>query len=261
MDDQRSPPGDHKRGAADNGVTQPDIYDPSFVGRLFDEMARTYGIVNLVSSFGFTIRWRRQCLRSIEVAPADSVLDLMTGMGELCPDLLQMVGASGKVRAVDISPVMCERARQRAPSNDQRLHVIQADALSCPIEDASVDCVVSTFGLKTFNLSQWASLANEVSRVLRPGGQFSFLEISVPRGRLLRWPYLFYLNHVIPMIGRVALGNPDNYRYLGVYTVAFQDCNRAARCFADAGLLVQHHSYFFGCATGISGFKPATESA
>lgn len=242
-------------------MTQRDIYDPSFVAELFDEMARTYGVVNLISSFGFARRWRRQCLRSIEITSGATVLDLMTGMGELCPDLLRTIGLAGKVQAIDISPVMCARAKQYASTTQEgRLHVIQADALNCPIDDESVDYVVSTFGLKTFNSHQLAALANEVARILRPGGQFAFVEISVPRARLLQWPYMFYLNQLIPMIGRLALGNPDNYRLLGVYTSAFQDCETAGDCFTAAGLQVQHHSYFFGCATGITGRKPNREA-
>jgi ubiquinone/menaquinone biosynthesis C-methylase UbiE len=95
-----------------------------------------------------------------------------------------------------------------------------------------------------------------VAQVLRPGGCFSFVEISVPSSRWLRWPYLFYINRVIPLIGRAFLGNPDNYRMLGTYTVAFRDCRRALAAFAGAGLVVQPASYFFGCATGVYGHKP-----
>ena len=40
--------------------------------------------------------------------------------------------------------------------------------------------------------------------------------------RLLRWPYLFYIKHVIPWVGRAFLGNPQNYRMLGVYTEEFR---------------------------------------
>jgi len=240
---------------------QRDIYEPSFVTHLFDEMARTYGLVNLISSFGFSRRWRRQCIRSIKIATDATILDLMTGMGELCPDLLQTIGTDGKLKAVDISPVMCARAKRHvSTTNGSRLHVIQADALNCPIDDESVDYVVSTFGLKTFNSHQLAVLATEVARVLRPGGQFAFLEISVPRVRVLKWLYMFYLNHVIPMIGQAMLGNPDNYRLLGVYTSAFQDCRFVADCFRAVHLNVQYHSYFFGCATGITGLKPTSDT-
>lgn len=242
-------------------MTPLDIYDPSFVGRLFDEMARTYGIVNLISSLGFARRWRRQCLRSIQISSGASVLDLMTGMGELCPDLLQMIGPAGAIQAVDISAVMCERAQQQVSAEHQsRLHVLQADALNCPVENESVDYVVSTFGLKTFNSSQLKTLAGQVHRVLRPGGQFAFLEISVPESQLLKWPYMYYLNNVIPLIGRLALGNPDNYRLLGVYTTAFQNCRQAADCFRSVDLQVEFQSYFFGCATGVTGVKPLIET-
>ncbi|MEP3481316.1 MAG: class I SAM-dependent methyltransferase [Fuerstiella sp.] len=240
-------------------MMQRDIYDPSFVAKLFDEMAQTYGFVNLISSLGFARRRRRQCIRSIQMKHDAVVLDLMTGMGELCPDLLSLIGPNGSVHAVDISPVMCSRARHHITTGETRLRVIEANALDCPIEDNSVDYVVSTFGLKTFDSGKLDVLAREVARMLRPGGQFAFLEISVPRKRFLRLPYMFYLNRIIPLIGRLALGNPDNYRLLGVYTSAFQNCTAAADCFTAAKLSVESQSYFFGCATGITGFKSNPE--
>jgi demethylmenaquinone methyltransferase/2-methoxy-6-polyprenyl-1,4-benzoquinol methylase len=237
-------------------MTQDDIYDPLFVGRLFDEMSRTYGVVNMISSLGFARRWRRQCLRSISIPRSAVILDLMTGTGELCPDLLSLLGPAGRIQALDISAEMCGRARTHvSPDESPRLHILQADALCCPVEDESVDCIVSTFGLKTFNSRQLARLATEVCRVLRPGGQFAFLEISVPRSGLLRLPYMAYLHYVIPLIGRLALGNPDNYRLLGIYTSTFGDCRKTADCFASAGLAVEYRAYFFGCATGVTGVK------
>lgn len=73
---------------------------------------------------------------------------------------------------------------------------------------------------------------------------------------MIRLPYMFYINWIIPMIGWLASGNPDNYRLLGIYTSAFQNCNLTAASFAAAGPAVNRQSYFFGCATGISGLKP-----
>jgi demethylmenaquinone methyltransferase/2-methoxy-6-polyprenyl-1,4-benzoquinol methylase len=35
---------------------------------------------------------------------------------------------------------------------------------------------------------------------------------------------MFYLKHIIPGIGRLLLGNPENYRMLGVYTEKFGNC-------------------------------------
>jgi demethylmenaquinone methyltransferase/2-methoxy-6-polyprenyl-1,4-benzoquinol methylase len=138
------------------------------------------------------------------------------------------------------------------------VEVLEEDVLTCSLPDASADFVVSSFGLKTFSEQQLQSLAVEVARMLRPGGCFSFLEISVPRLTLLRWPYLTYLNHVVPFIGRLFLGNPDNYRMLGRYTSAFGDCRGFAACCTQAGLTADLRSFFFGCATGVVGKKPET---
>lgn len=231
------------------------LNDPLFVRSLFDEMAATYGVVNLLSSFGFTIWWRRKCARELIVQPDSVVVDLMAGMGELCLEIDKNLGKDGQLLAIDISPTMCRHA-ERLKTNCQ-FRVIEADALACPIEDSSVDYVFSSFGLKTFNHHQLSILASEVKRILRPGGQFSFLEISVPPGPLLRVPYMFYLNRIVPTVGRALLGNPDNYRLLGVYTSAFGNCQSAIKIFGKTGMVAKPRSYFFGCATGLVGHKPS----
>lgn len=243
------------------GATGGGIYEPAFVRGLFDEMARTYGVVNLVTSFGFAARWRKQCVRRIDIRPGMAVADLMTGMGELCPDLARRVGAAGAITAVDLSPVMCRRTRDHARRSPCPVEVVETDVLEWDGGTASADAVVSSFGLKTFDGPQAARLAGQIARLLKPGGCFSVVEISVPPNRWLRLPYLFYLRHVIPLLGRAFLGNPDNYRMLGVYTEAFGDCVGFAAACRRAGLVAREESYFFGCATGVSGHKPAGSEA
>jgi demethylmenaquinone methyltransferase/2-methoxy-6-polyprenyl-1,4-benzoquinol methylase len=67
---------------------------------------------------------------------------------------------------------------------------------------------------------------------------------------------MFYLKWLIPLVGRLLLGNPDSYRMLGVYTQAFDNAMHFAACLREAGLEVAPVSYFFGCATGVRGIKP-----
>jgi len=236
-----------------------DIYDPAFVNALFNEMSATYGIVNFISSFGFCARWRRQCVAQIPLKPGDCVIDFMAGMGELSHLVNARVGKSGRIIGVDFSQVMCETAGKNLSRQKFRHAVIlDCDALNTCLADDSADAVVSSFGLKTFSHQQIQTLASEVMRILKPGGHFAFLEISVPSQRLLQLPYLFYLRRLIPLIGLLFLGNPDNYRLLSVYTTEFKNCSQVARYFKTAGLQVNENSFFFGCATGIRGFKPAT---
>ena len=134
--------------------------------------------------------------------------------------------------------------------------VNEEDALALSLPDGYADCVISSFGLKTFSPDQTRILARQVHRMLKPGGRFSFLEISVPRSRLLRAIYMFYLHRIIPLIGRAFMGNADNYRMLGVYTSRFGGCSEVARLFAEGGLTVREVSLFLGCATAITGTRP-----
>ncbi len=235
-------------------MQQANLYDPALVRSLFDEMAATYGLVNLVSSFGFCRRWRLQCIQQVRLFEGARVIDLMTGMGELCPAIANSVGSGGGVVAVDISPVMCSKARQHlAERLTCPIEVIEADALCSSLPSGSADVVLASFGLKTFSSDQGRQLAKEVRRLLKPGGMFSFIEISVPPSTLLRGPYMLYLKRLIPLIGRLMMGNPENYRLLGVYTEAFGSCHSVASAFRAAGLEVEVRSFFFGCATGLVG--------
>ena len=229
------------------------IYDPEFVRDLFDEMSRTYGIVNVISSFGFCSLWRYQCLSQIDVEQGSHVVDLMTGMGELYRLISKRIGKGGRISGFDISSQMCSRAVENAEKLSLNATTVETDVLLHSFEPDSADAVVSCFGLKTFSDSQLERLVKQLARVLRPGGQFAFLEISVPKNRLLKIPYMFYLNRIIPVIGRMMMGNPDNYRLLGVYTRQFSSCERVVEIFKRQGLSVNWNHFFFGCATGLAG--------
>ena len=233
-----------------------DIYRPSFVRRLFDEMSRTYGVVNLISSFGFCSFWRRQCVRQVPVRPGMSVYDLMSGTGECWRSINSRAKHAVSIVALDFSPEMCRRATQQLRHYPGlRVEVAEADVLDNTLAACAADCVISTFGLKTFDEEQLRRLAAEVARLLKPGGVFSLLEISVPPNRLLRAPYMFYLRRVVPLLGRLFLGNPENYRMLGIYTDRFRDCAGLGAMLREAGLRVEYRSYFFGCASGLVGGK------
>lgn len=236
---------------------KPDIYSPSFVKDLFDEMSQTYGFMNYISSFGFAERWRRQCIQQLSLSSGQKVYDLMTGMGECWGLILDKIGQKGHLLAVDLSPSMLQKAQNKLQRwAGFEISIVQKDVLDNDFPDHSADCIISAFGIKTFSESQQDQFAAEIKRLLKPGGEFSLVEISVPPNRLLRIPYLFYINHVIPVVGKAFLGNPDNYRMLGVYTQAFGNCSTMRRKLLATGLDVKEHVYFWGCATGLSGHSP-----
>lgn len=234
-------------------------YDEKYVAELFDQMGPTYDVVNLISSFGFSEFWRASCVANVPIRSGDAVADLMSGSGECWSYIRKRIGNSGSLISVDISRYMCERQHKRlAKRSGSPVDIRCESALAMNVADNSQDCVVSAFGLKTFNVDQLQRLAREVFRVLRPGGQFSFLEISVPPSLWLRLPYRLYIGTIIPAIGQFILKNIDCYRMLGVYTDAFGSCERVLDTFQNAGFEVHLKKHFFGCATSIIGRK--TES-
>ncbi|MEQ9366975.1 MAG: class I SAM-dependent methyltransferase [Leptospirales bacterium] len=260
----------------DQGPASGQIYDAGRLRALFDEMSKTYGVVNFLSSFGFTRRWRKQCVALARLKPGDRVCDLMTGMGECWDEIQKRSGADAELVAVDFSPAMIAAARDRLPVY-KNISVYEQDVFDPafaraatsrspqagnagsgvqapgPGRDARFDAVVCCFGVKTLEPEMYPRLAELLSRLLNSGGRFAFVEISVPHPGLLRGPLLFYIKYMIPWIGRLCLGNPDNYRMLSVYTQAFGDSSRLYQSFVAAGLDVQYHRLFFGAATAVAG--------
>jgi demethylmenaquinone methyltransferase/2-methoxy-6-polyprenyl-1,4-benzoquinol methylase len=236
-------------------MTTSDLYNPQYVKALFDEMSQSYGLVNYVSSFGFSERWRRQCAAQITLHEGMVAYDLMAGMGEGWPFILRGIGTQGLLVAVEFSHQMYLHAEKHAQKFvGCHIQLREENVLENSLPDASADCVLSFFGLKTFSDAQKAQLARAIQRILKPNGQFSLIEVSVP-ANWLKLPYWFYLKYCIPIIGKIFLGNPDNYRMLGLYTERFGNCVTMRQLLAEVGLVVEYKEYFGGCATGVSGRK------
>jgi ubiquinone/menaquinone biosynthesis methyltransferase len=234
----------------------PNIYDPTFVEALFTQMSGTYDRMNTITSFGFSIRWRRQCTGVLNLQPGMKVVDLMTGMGEAWQFVLPKIGQTGELIALDFCAAMTRFAEKRRELYPRfSIGILQEDALNSSIADNYANAVISTFGLKTFNHHQLEQLSGEIWRILKPGGTFALIEVSKPRHFLLQKPYLFYLKQLIPILGKIFLKNPESYRMLGVYTAEFGDCRQVEAIFKQQGFDVQYMNLFGGCATGITGKK------
>jgi ubiquinone/menaquinone biosynthesis methyltransferase len=237
---------------------QSEIYSPAYVEQLFERMSASYDRVNRITSFGFSTRWRRQCVQSLDLAPGMQVVDFLTGMGEAWPYILSGIGPEGHLTAIDFCPGMIQMAEQRRKQfSGYAIELFTEDALNCSLPDDSADAVVATFGLKTFSKIQIESFASEIWRLLKPGGQFSLVEISRPDNSLLAVPYMFYLKNVIPYLGKILLGDPDGYRMLGVYTENFKNCQSIKDRFERLGFELQLQNFFGGCASSLVGRKPA----
>lgn len=234
-----------------------DIYDLDYLKDLFDKMAESYDRMNYITSFGFSQRWRRQFVERAEIEDGHTVCDFMCGRGECWPFILKGVGKGGRLIGIDVSTGMLRFAhhlRERYASHE--IEIREENALATQLPDEHADRVVMAFGLKTLGDDLRSPLAAELYRILKPGGIVSTIEVSDPSGFALRRLYLFYLKRVIPILGRLFLGNPECYRMLGVYTERFKGCEPVVETMRNAGFEAELVSYFHGCATGIVARKP-----
>jgi demethylmenaquinone methyltransferase/2-methoxy-6-polyprenyl-1,4-benzoquinol methylase len=241
-----------------------DIYDPVFVANLFDRCSSNYRRWSLISSLGFIWLWRKQCVGLLAKPPTKKpvIVDLMAGTGEIWPHLLSRFPDTGVILAVDISPRMHIEAVERLHKNrtDQIEH-LEADALQTDLPTDHADMLVSTFGLKTFNPDQQTILAKQIARILKPGGSFSVIEASDPKGWVLRPLYRTYLDRMLPWVERLFLKGAQDFSMIGTYTRNFGSSTHMAEALAAEGLEVTYRAHFFGCASSVSGKKPIAPPA
>jgi ubiquinone/menaquinone biosynthesis C-methylase UbiE len=107
------------------------------------------------------------------------VLDLAAGAGDQTADLALRLGPDGEVVATDLSPVILDRARERAMHDglsNIRFEVADVEALNMP--DESFDAAICRLGMMF--LPKPVSGLSNVLRVLKPQGWFCAMVFSDP---------------------------------------------------------------------------------
>lgn len=232
------------------------IYDPDYVRKLFNHMSSSYERMNYITSFGFSIRWRKQFLQKLGNSNEQlNVIDLLSGLGENWT-FLRKNFPNSQFSSLDFSEQMIEKSKEKSQKVFKgNLNLICEDILKSNLPSDYYDVVSCAYGLKTFNIEQLEILAKEIKRILKTGGKFSFVEVSKPDNTILYFFYKLYLGCIIPLLGKLFLGDSNDYKMLWIYTEKFQNCKSVEEIFERNGLKVVYEKYFFGCASGISGIK------
>lgn len=235
------------------------IYDPQFVKSVFDKCGPRYRIWSTLASFGFTHFWRIACVDALPpLVQGARGVDMMAGTGEVWPILLKRRAEVAHIFGIDISTAMHEEAVRRLHGAIAgRISFLEIDALKNELPSEQADFVISTFGMKTFDAGQHAIFARELARILKPGGGFSLIEASDPVGWWLRPLFRFHMEQVLPLVERLFLRGAQDFAMIGQYTRNFRDCSGLAELLRKQGLEVTFRRHFFGCATSVSGRKPA----
>lgn len=184
-----------------------------WVRGMFGSVAHRYDLLNHVLSLNVDRYWRRRTvkrLRPILEKPDARVLDLCCGTGDLLIALERAAGRS--LFGGDFCHPMLVEADRKLASTGLRSSLIEADALSLPFGDASLDLVTAAFGFR--NLANYQKGLAELLRVLRPGGAAAILEFSQPCVPGFAAVYRLYSTRLLPLIGGLISGDRTAYTYL-----------------------------------------------
>ena len=114
---------------------------------------------------------RSETLRKLRLAEGNSVIDLGSGPGFLCESMADIVGPSGRVLGIDLSPDLIELSGARNRRKWLSYRVGDATAIEEP--DASFD--VATCTQVAEYIPDVDKAISETLRILRPGGRAVFV--------------------------------------------------------------------------------------
>ena len=206
---------------------------------MFDAIAPRYDLVNRIMTLRLDVSWRRRSVRGLGLPPGSTVADLACGTGDFCREIERR---GCHALGFDLSMGMLKAA----PDRSDGAPLVNADVLTLPLPDGSLDGATCGFALR--NVISVPALFDELARVVRAGGRIALLEVDTPSNPLLRWGHGLYFGRVVPLVGAL-LSDRDAYRYLSrsvSYLPSWDDVNEDLQSsgFTD----VCHHRLSAGIA-------------
>lgn len=163
-------------------ITDVGVLNKEEARSLYDNIAGRYDALLLwLKLFGLE-RERERLIDALRLEPGDHVVDLCAGTGRNLPLLVEAVGPSGQVTAVDLSDGMLDRARSLAAENGwENVEFVQADVETYAIPHDTT-AVLSTFGLEM--VPDYDGVIRRAAAALRSGTRLGLMGLKYPE----RWP-------------------------------------------------------------------------
>lgn len=198
---------------------------------MFSDLAPDYDRLNRIISFNSDRLWRRQAVRPL--ADCRRVIDLCAGTGDMALALLAHPKFNGTVVLSDFALPMLKLAKKKLSSFAGRALLVCADAETLPFKREMFDGAIQGFSLR--NLESLPDFAQEVRRVLAPGGVGAFLEIAHPSNGLWGKFFYAYFYELMPRVAGLFTRHRDAYRYLPASLKIFPPQKEVAALFRREG--------------------------
>ena len=203
------------------------------VRSMFNIVSPRYDLLNRLLSLGLDGSWRRRAVREMRLGPADHVLDVACGTGDLALEAARTPGL-GRVVGVDFATGMLEIARGKTARPEPGGQVLFATgaAESLPFRSGAFGAAGIAFGIR--NVPDRIAAIREMARVVRSGGRVVVLELTTTRGVTRSFTNL-YVRLMLPLLGGL-LSRKEAYRYLSESMRSFPEPGAFLEEMRSAGL-------------------------
>ncbi len=205
------------------------------VRKMFDDISKSYDLLNHTLSGFRDVGWRKACCRELKrLSPGKKMLDLCGGTGDFAATFEKIVGKPQAAILGDFSFGMLSRSKNKKTS----ARPVQLDAMQMPFRDATFDVILNGFGMR--NLPDAENGLKESHRVLAPGGYLMVLEFFSPRNPFNTFFYKKLAPLFIPVVGALFSGKRSAYEYLVESIIRFLPVKEFARLAERTGFDVVH---------------------
>ena len=111
-----------------------------------------------------------------QIIPLAQGIVLEVGIGSGANFVYYRTAPIIKLYALEPNPEMLRLAREQQKEHELDIEYLNCPGERIPLDDNSIDTVVSTFTLCT--IADVRDAISEIRRVLKPGGQFIFIELG-----------------------------------------------------------------------------------
>jgi demethylmenaquinone methyltransferase/2-methoxy-6-polyprenyl-1,4-benzoquinol methylase len=230
------------------------------VRQMFNSIAPRYDLLNHVLSANIDRLWWNRTARRFRTSLAEpnaAVLDICCGTGDMTMALLKHRPAGTRpILAADFARAMLVRGARKF--GGRGAIAIEADAMHLPLNDKSLDLIVTAFGFR--NLANYEAGLREFHRVLKPGGAACVLEITRPAGRLSLALLRVYMRGMVPFISRLTARTAQSPLLWQYYWDTIEACvppERVMAAMREAGFADVKRRVELGVFSEYTGRKPA----
>lgn len=218
------------------------------VREIFTTGHERYDLLNHLLSFRRDLGWRAAAVKRMRFERTLRFLDVATGTADLAIEAARRFPKIS-VTGIDFAAPMLEVGRKKVREGglQERIRLLEGDALSLPFPDRSFDVTAVAFGMR--NIPDRRRALDQMARVTVPGGHVMILEMTFAPVAAFRPIYGFYLKRVLPGIARLFAGSPATYHYLADSIRHFPAPDALSSLMREAGLLdVSYTRLTFGVA-------------